>query len=117
MAEQNNNQQPSDSLIQTPPTEFVLPVIYRGFAVTITTYGKAEALETLISKLEAMGAEPAPTLSQSQMQTDAAQPRGANDGQPQCPIHNVAMKESRKRGSYFCPKKTRDGYCEETVEA
>jgi hypothetical protein len=110
MSEQNQQTQPTNGQgAHTPPTEFTLSVIYRGFPVTIKTYGKAEALDTLVSKLEQMGAEPAPVAAQ------AITPRKP-DGPPQCPVHRVAMKESRKPGSYFCPKKTRDGYCDETAE-
>jgi hypothetical protein len=114
MAEQTQSQPINGNAAQTPPTEFTLSVIYRGFPVTITTYGKADALDTLITKLEAMGAGPAPVKEQAQASTSAT-PR-ASDGPPRCPVHDKPMKESRKPGSYYCSAKTRSGYCEETAD-
>lgn len=38
---------------------------------------------------------------------------GGGGGVPNCPTHGTPMKESRKPGTYFCPKKVGEGYCDQ----
>lgn len=46
----------------------------------------------------------------------AAPANGASEGAaPMCRVHGVAMKPSRRPGSFFCSKKVGDGYCQEKV--
>jgi hypothetical protein len=96
------------------PTRFRILAELDGFPVQVTCYGKSDVLKATVSKLKELGAvaPPVPTLSPGIVAPLATD----DDAPPECPVHGTPMKESRKRGQWFCPKKDRSGYCDESVK-
>ena len=94
----------------TKPTKHVIKYELHGFPIETTCYGKAEVITGLVEKLRASGAVPP-----AQGATNAATKTGGQSKTPSCPLHRIPMKESRKKGTYFCPKKDEDtgDYCDE----
>ncbi|QQS46467.1 MAG: hypothetical protein IPM66_21600 [Acidobacteriota bacterium] len=87
-------------------TRFKVLASLKGFPVEIEFEGKADALLSLIDRLEQIGAHP-PGPQSSTVSTAPAVP-------PVCPVHKKTMKPSRKPGSFFCPGKNPDGsFCDE----
>lgn len=92
---------------------FILQAEYDGFPVTVQFHGKAEKLRATVEALKQQGATP-PTRAASANSQPAT--KTAGDGKPpKCPVHRIPMKESRKKGTFFCPKKDEDSgeYCDE----
>lgn len=85
------------------PARFKVLAALKGFPVEIEFEGKADALLSLIDRLEKIGAQP-----------PAAQSSPVPAVPPICSVHKKTMKPSRKPGSFFCPGRNADGtYCEE----
>jgi hypothetical protein len=74
------------------------------------------SLQEVIAKLRAAHAQPLLAVVPTTDPTTAPAGKTASEKKaPKCPIHNIPMKASKKRGqSWFCPKQNGDGsYCEE----
>jgi len=96
---------------QTAPAElpaFSLQAEIEGFPFTVEFRGKAERLRAIVDALKSQGAIPP---AQPATRTAAAT-TGAEDGPPKCPHHQAALKPSKKPGTWFCPKKNGDDYCD-----
>ncbi len=90
------------------PARFIIAAEVEGFPVTVEVEGKADALKTMIERLKTIGA--VPPASKPGAKTEA------RTGAPLCPVHNTAMKASRKPGKFYCARKADDGeYCRETT--
>lgn len=96
----------------TKPARFQIAGELEGFPFTVTFRGKADVLKATVAKLKEAGAT-APRAGVSAVAT--AGNADAVTGPPKCPRHNAKMKESRKPGVWFCPKKDGDDYCEHKV--
>jgi hypothetical protein len=96
----------------TKPAVFTISAVYEGFPVAVQVEGKAESLQTMVTRLKQMGATP-PTPAAI---TTPAETKAAEKKPPKCPVHGIPMKPSNKRGqSWFCPKKDGDQYCDESA--
>jgi hypothetical protein len=87
---------------ESKPARFKIAVELEGLPVEIEIEGKADNLKALVERLKTIGAQPPQAKAASRTTT------------PICPVHNKAMKPSRKPGAFFCPARTQDGdYCTE----
>jgi hypothetical protein len=85
------------------PVIFKVMVTLEGFPVEVQMEGKADNLKALVERLKQIGAQPpAPIVTQA-----------AGASKPVCPIHGTPMKASRKPGSFYCPRQTDEGYCDQ----
>jgi len=74
--------------------------------------GVLEQVGQISARLVKMNAKPAPAVVAS---AAAAAPRASGEP-PKCKYHGVTMKESKKPGTFFCPKKIEGGgYCDYSV--
>ena len=108
---QGNQLQPATGAINAPVTmpKYTIQAVLKGFPVAVELTGKAEALTSIVDRLIEIGATPprsiAPTVSAD-----------ASTETPTCPQHHAKMKESRKPGVWYCPKKDGDDYCDYKVK-
>jgi hypothetical protein len=91
-----------------PACRFTINAVMKGFPIEISGEGRASDLKLIVERLLQAGAEPPAAL--------VATPEPTKKSAPLCPVHNVAMKPSRKPGKFYCAKKADDGeYCRETA--
>ena len=113
MAENANNSQLDNAnhVTQTTvqkPAQFDITFELEGFPVVAHVEGKAESLMAMVKRLKEIGAKP-PTIT-APVAAPAASASSA--ARPTCPTHGAKLKESRKPGEWYCPKKDGDEYCD-----
>lgn len=92
--------------VPAPLPQYTVNVILDGFPVKVETSGRADHLVNFIAKLRDAGATPPAWATATTPRTPEA------PHVPICPDHNKEMKESRKPGKFYCPRKLDDGgYC------
>ena len=91
----------------TKPPQFQIQAEIEGFPVTVTFRGKADILKATVAKLKEAGATPPKAVT-----TTATNASAAPDAPPVCPVHKAKLKPSRKPGTFYCPKKDGDDYCD-----
>ncbi|NOT62203.1 MAG: hypothetical protein HOP19_18485 [Acidobacteria bacterium] len=91
----------------TKLARFVINGELDGFPFEVSFRGKAEVLSATVAKLKAAGAT-SPKASTPTVTNASAAP----DAPTHCPIHNAKLKPSRKPGTFYCPKKDGDDYCD-----
>jgi hypothetical protein len=94
-------------------------ITMRGATSTAWKHVLKDRAEFLEGALKS-GWEPIPARQSAPQSALAGNGHGVTNGAgatPQCRIHG-AMKQSKKPGSWFCPKKNADGsYCDEKFDA
>ena len=91
-----------------PACRFTINAMMKGFPIEISGEGRAGDLKLIVERLLQAGAEPPQSSTPAQVETKTAAPI--------CPVHNTAMKASRKPGKFYCARKADDGeYCRETA--
>jgi len=89
-----------------PPTHKIVYLLM-GFQVETTIEGKADALKTLLQRIQEIGGQPANLAP-----AGGTKPNGGVA--PKCPRHKSPMRKG-KRG-WFCPRRMDDGdYCPESA--
>ncbi len=97
----------------TKPARFQIAGELEGFPFTVTFRGKADVLHATVARLKELGATaPRPGAAVS---TPASAGADASTEPTKCPHHRAKLKESRKPGVWFCPKKDGDDYCDYKV--